>query len=309
MKRNGELNFLRFSFSIIILVFHWSLTFKYGVITNGNIGVEFFFILNGLFMCKKAEQESQIGKPIAIADTTWHFLVGKIQKFYPYYVCVILLQLLIRFVIIKGMSMTWVSKELFYSIPTFSLSFMVLNYKTASLYVGNTWYLSSMLVVMLMIYPLLLKSFDNHSKITIPLVCMFLLGYLYQTNGSIMVWESWSGCCYYATLRALADISFGICIYVVSGVLKKRFGRYHNSIIVRMFFTVFKILCYYLVFALLLERERQQIIYMFFCGWVWGLLYHIQSWVIQFLIQGSAGIWQISTSNFCVPWFYEVYST
>lgn len=254
-KQNGELNLLRFVFSIIILIFHWNLTFKYGVVTNGNIGVEFFFILNGFFMCRSAENR-KLAPTDRIGSSTWTYLMGKIRKFFPYYLCVVLLQLIVRFIIIKHEDAAYVGQELFKSIPTFTLSFMVLNYKTASLYVGNTWYLSSMLVVMLMLYPLLLKSYDSHAKITIPLICLFLLGYLYQTNESIMVWESWAGLCYFATLRALADISFGACVYGICSAMTKKFAAASENIVVRIFFTLVKILCYFIVFRFAMGKGK-----------------------------------------------------
>lgn len=254
-KQNGELNFLRFAFSIIILIFHWNLTFNYGIVKNGNIGVEFFFILNGFFMCRSAEKQSLDLPPYQIADTTWRFLMDKIKKFFPYYICVILVQLLVRDILIRDMSIRMAWEELYKSIPTFSLTFMVLNYKSVSLYVGNTWYLSSMLVVMMMLYPLLLKSYHNHSKITIPLICIFTLGYLYYTNNSIMVWESWAGICYYATLRAMSEIAFGICVYGIYTVIINKFGKYSGNITLRIFFTLIKCLCYYFVFRFVFSER------------------------------------------------------
>lgn len=253
-RQNGELNLLRFVFSVIILIFHWNLTFNYGVVKNGNIGVEFFFILNGFFMARSAEKK-KLDSPARIADTTWRFLMDKVRRFFPYYLCVVLLQLIVRDILIRRTGAAGIGEALFRSLPTFSLSFMVLNYKSVSLYVGNTWYLSSMLVAMLMLYPLLLKSYDTHAKITFPLLSMFLLGYLFYTNGSVMVWESWAGWCYYATLRAVSEISFGVCVYGVSQAMVNKFEPCKNSLPLRICLTLVKVLCYFLVFRYAFSKD------------------------------------------------------
>lgn len=46
MKKNGEIELLRFVFAMIIVIFHFEFNYKFGIFTQGRIGVEFFFSCN-----------------------------------------------------------------------------------------------------------------------------------------------------------------------------------------------------------------------------------------------------------------------
>ena len=57
VKRNYTLDFLKFVFAVIVMLFHSnSLTNDRGqmIFLNGRIGVEFFFLVSGCLMCESA---------------------------------------------------------------------------------------------------------------------------------------------------------------------------------------------------------------------------------------------------------------
>jgi len=56
MKKNSELEFMRFVAAMMIVLFHFSIEFDLGVFTFGNIAVEFFFLLTGVLAAKSAER-------------------------------------------------------------------------------------------------------------------------------------------------------------------------------------------------------------------------------------------------------------
>lgn len=85
-QKNGELEFFRFLFSIIIVLHHsrYLVGDKNCVLLGGALAVEFFFILSGCLMAQSIEEErihhadtSYIGKD------TFLFLKRKVKGFFP----------------------------------------------------------------------------------------------------------------------------------------------------------------------------------------------------------------------------------
>ncbi len=253
-KRNGEIDLLRFVFCIVIVIHHFNAIYGFNMFSRGYIAVEFFFLVSGYLMAKHAERirlSSEAMPPVG--DGTWKFIIGKIRRFYAYYICAILTQVVVRFVIINHMTFKEIVKSFLGSIPTFTLTFFGLSYSARSLYVGNTWYLSVMIICMFLLYPLLLKSYDTASKVVFPLLAVFLLGYLFETYHSLAAYEKWNGFCYEGILRGLGEMALGASLCPLSGYLTDRFGWLLNSRRpgVKILFTGVKLSCYavVLVFA------------------------------------------------------------
>ena len=75
-KRNGEIDVLRFVFSIFIVLYHFGDVFKVDIARFGFIGVEFFFVVSGVLMARTAKLKKE--KYVT-------FISKKIKSFYPYY--------------------------------------------------------------------------------------------------------------------------------------------------------------------------------------------------------------------------------
>ena len=228
-KRNGEIDLLRFLFSIIIVFFHFNEFYDFGIFARGDIFVEFFFIVTGFLMAKSAEKLARSKEQFTqkeIADSTWKFTFNKVKTIFSYYISVVLIQLIVRYVIMRGSDLRTIVVGLFRSLPTFTLSFFGLIYvDDVSFYVGNTWFLSAMFIAILILFPLMLKAYDHSVKILFPLLGMFLLGYIYTRYGTIVIWANWMGYCYVGILRAVAEIAIGAFLYFLSCVIREKYGK------------------------------------------------------------------------------------
>lgn len=93
---------------------------------------------------------------------------------------------------------------------------------------GVVWYVSSMLICMIILYPLLVKHKDTMLHIVLPLLIVVLLGYLYQT-GTLRTPRKWHDIAFRGTIRAFAEISLGALTYYFTAWLKKldltKFGK------------------------------------------------------------------------------------
>ena len=258
-KRNGEIDFLRFVFCIIIVIHHYNALWDFGLFYRGYIAVEFFFLLSGYYMASHAKEvlKKHNGK-LEVGKETWVFIIRKVKSFYRYYLVAILLQIVIRFILINHINFKQLVIDIFQSIPTFSLTFFVLDYKTRALYVGSTWFLSVMLLCMIILYPLLLKSYDFSSRVLFPLLSLFLLGYLCHNYGSVVEFESWNGFCLEGIVRGIGEISGGATIFSVVEFLKE--SNADNPGVKRKsregLVTVLKVTCYIVVFAFAITGSK-----------------------------------------------------
>ena len=91
---------------------------------------------------------------------------------------------------------------------------------------GPTWYISSMLLNMLILYPLIRKLKDNFWLIAIP-VFLFLGGYFFQTYGTLSNLEDWNGIVLNGTLRGTYTLLAGcICYKIALGLRKIQFSSW-----------------------------------------------------------------------------------
>ena len=93
MKRNGKVDFLRFVFSIVVMLFHirgkYHIKILYdGFITltffnRGNLGVEFFFVLSGFLMARSVFHANQQNRELSVARSTTQFIKRKFIPLMP----------------------------------------------------------------------------------------------------------------------------------------------------------------------------------------------------------------------------------
>lgn len=80
-KRDGNIEILRFLFSLGVVLFHGGLGVR-----GGYLGVEFFFMLTGAFLAKSLDQDSNLKKPEPFVDTcsaSLQYLKKRVIKIYP----------------------------------------------------------------------------------------------------------------------------------------------------------------------------------------------------------------------------------
>ncbi len=251
-KRNGEIDVFRFIFSIIIVFYHFNLLYPMGFFPYGDLCVEFFFIVSGYLMAVQVEKLNvECNRPTLgeTADHTWRFIIKRMGALFAYYISVVILHVIVKEIIINKAALRDLIVGFLRSIPTFTLTFMGLNYRTVTFYVGNTWFLSAMMIAMFILYPLILRNYKYSSKLVCPLMALFLLAYTYSKYGTVVKWEPWDGYFYLGVIRAVTDIALGISLRPLSVYITEKFAWLLNTerIPIKVLLTLAKLSCYAVV--------------------------------------------------------------
>lgn len=243
-KRNGAIDFWKFVFSLVIVLFH---TFHYRSINgiqpfiSGNSSVEFFFLVSGYLMAQSAcknnalyPDKSNLGK------TTFHFMKRKIKGLYPEFAVAWMLSFVVMHLAKESFALTSITKDFLTGIWELCL----LRMSGLAGYRANvvTWYISAMILAMLILYPLLFKFKDTFLFIFAPCLSIFLLGYMYQTFGSLNAGTAWENFYYRGFMRALADMALGCILWKICQGIKK----YQYTQLARILFSTVE-LCGYLI--------------------------------------------------------------
>ena len=134
-KHNGIIGFWKFMFCILILLFHCAEKMgKNGFFESGRIGVEFFFIVSGYLMTKKALNNEE-----------------GLKAFFPY----VIFPFIISF-FVKGI---YKADQIANSI--WNLLLIDMSGVRSTTVIGQTWYISVMLISMLILYPLIRRYKKN----------------------------------------------------------------------------------------------------------------------------------------------------
>lgn len=236
-QRNSEIDLLRFAFSVMILLFHADVFYGNDrPFPSGNFCVEFFFLVSGYLMMQSITKKNRNGTPVSVGRETARFLSRKIAALMPEY----LIAWIISFAVVctaKKLSFSG-AFALFVS-DWWELNFLKMTGLNGGDVNGVIWYISSMLLCMALLYPLVRKFPDTMVFVVLPLMSAFLLGWLYQ-NGTLRTKpQDWMGFTYKGNIRALAEISLGIICYQITGWLK----QLHLSTAGKVLLSVLKWVC------------------------------------------------------------------
>lgn len=230
-KRNTVIDFWKFIFSVVIVMFH-SKEFRDGSewfpFIGGNIAVEFFFIVSGVFM---AASTLKPDNGLSLGKDTFCFIKNKILGLLPN----VYVAWGIAFVIehVGQWDLRLMLQHLIRSI----WELLLLTKSGLGDYVvnGATWYLSAMILSMLLIYPLMKKYKDTFFYIMAPIGFIFLMGITYQNYGGLSSPHTWEGLFYKGMIRAFMEILLGcICFKIgtcFSGISFTKFGRMCVSLV------------------------------------------------------------------------------
>lgn len=212
-KHNGIISFWKFMFSMMIVVYHFFTTVKLKYFARGDLGVEFFFIVSGYLMAKNANKIENIENK-DVGKTTWSYIWKKIKAMFPYILPAYIISIFVKssfrtFKLYQYIRSIW-------NILLLDMSGIVTTYM-----LGQTWYISAMLISMLILYPLILKYKKNFTYLIAPIIVLFVGGYISHTYGNLAGVWTWSGVIYKGLLRALFEITIGVIAYEVSGKIQK----------------------------------------------------------------------------------------
>ncbi len=228
-KHIGSIDFLRFVFSMVIVIFHakhFDIAPEGTLFSHaGYVAVEFFFLVSGFLMAgtlaRKADTPCE-----NLGRETLQFVWSKIRPILlTYSMCVVFS--FISNSIQEGYSLSDAVREFLRAI------FDILLLRAAGIGVANvtsaTWYLSAMFMAMLILYPMMRKWKQNFTLIAAPLIVLFGLGYASQTYGHLNLQVKEWKLVYPGIIRALTELSLGAICYAVCQKLKTvrftNFGR------------------------------------------------------------------------------------
>lgn len=181
MKKQTTYNYfidlLKFVFSVIIVFYHsWVFTGEYGLgfFNHGYLAVDFYFIVTGYLMMQSISKEKESKECLGIQ--TLKFTFKKIANLFPY----------VLFSFILGCL-------LIYKREIFSLSLITSNNLISEILQigvlglgypinGATWYLSSMIIVLMCLYPLAKKYKKNYPTLVVPLLLSLVLCLVYSSG-------------------------------------------------------------------------------------------------------------------------------
>ena len=219
-KRNGTLELWRFLFSLYILLFHIEKNFFYkgldssrldvSLCIHGAIGVEFFFLLTGIFLAQSVRKELSAPAPTDdLGGSTLRYLGKKCKGIFP---CHLIAFAVIFIVTVWSERMKWLAAAelLIGSLPDVLLV-QWSGIPSANLN-GVEWYLSVMLISSAVIYPLCRRYASVFSKVAAPVAGCMIIGYLGQKYGRLTEVNLWDGLFYKSMLRGFAEILIGVFI-------------------------------------------------------------------------------------------------
>lgn len=219
-KRNCEFDFWKFVAAIYVVLVHSYNLFQgdFLVAKSGYLAVEFFFIVSGFMFAGSVFRDDRPFSKHTIGAETWKFLWKRINGFLPYY--------LIGFTVSATLlsirrnvplaSMAQHPEIIFDIIPLRECGFPIMDL------FGVSWYLSSLLMAMLIMYPMFRFAKEMFSDWLAPLFAIMLLGHLYMAYGKIggmHVQKSLCGLLTVNTLRAISEMCLGVTAYRVSKLI------------------------------------------------------------------------------------------
>ena len=228
-KHNGKISFWKFMFSLMIVALHLGVSHrevKYSF-DAGSIAVDFFFIVSGYLFCKKClsfkeDKNKEIGKK------TFDFFVSKIKQFLPYIIFLWIIS--IPFAVLINKYTLWDFERAFFNL----LYIPIFNNPIYNIY-GITWYISAMIIVESILFPLLIKYKKNFIYIISPIIVFFIGNYLFIKYGNIAGPWNVDVLCYKGILRAFFGINIGLILYALKMILEKikltEFSRFSLTIL------------------------------------------------------------------------------
>lgn len=208
-KRNATVEMLRFIFAIVIVIFHFGQkNYINNWCSNGYLGVEFFFLLSGWFLAKNAQGQDSSD----IGGETFAFVTKKIATFaVPYYACWIGAYLITN--IMLHSSLKEFNFNFLRSIP--EALFLRSTGMQMVCYISQTWYISAMLLTIILCYPLICKLKNLYMYWIAPLITFFILGLLSLKCGTLGDVDALIGIFTKGFLRGLAVMNLGVFMYGV----------------------------------------------------------------------------------------------
>lgn len=189
---NGKVDLLKLIFAFFIMTLHYKwrpVLFCVGnhqiiLAQSGYYAVVFFFIVSGALFCISAHNKQLIWSRdmslSQIASDTQNFIIRKYLTFIPWYLFALFIYICVD-LIIDLVPIKRIISNVFWSIP----SCLLLGYTgfdnkevyQGGYYVGASWYISALMFMYCIFFPIIRWSYDVFVKIITPIliVCMLYI--------------------------------------------------------------------------------------------------------------------------------------
>ncbi len=238
-SRNGAIDFLKFIFSLMVVQFHSSnLTkIKTTPFVGGAIAVEFFFLVSGYLMAASISRYKE--NEIMVGRDTRHFMLHKIRGLCPE----IFIAWGIGFVV-QHMGKENTLSSLLKDLMTGVWDLFFLRESGLEGFRANpaAWYISAMLLAMLVLVPLFLKNRDVFLNVWAPILAIAALGYLSKNVGDLRGPTDWLGFCYKGWLRAVGELCLGAICWGICQNVRKMGDSF--TLLARILLTMLEAGCY-----------------------------------------------------------------
>ena len=234
-RRNSMLDLLKFIFAFMIVLYHLYnvLQAKNPPFRGASLSVEFFFIVSGYLMAVSAFRKPYSEKETLGKDTR-NFIGHKIARLLPNYYVAWLSGFILKEIVLYHHGFKALLKQAATSLP--ELLFITESGLTATRSVHAAWYISAMLIVMAIYYPLMRRNRDVFLNLLAPLLTLFMLGIGSQNFANLsgshtLVW----GLMFKTLYRGFMAIIYGCVIFRLSqwlsGIDFNKFGKLLLSLI------------------------------------------------------------------------------
>ncbi len=297
-KRNGKIDFLKFLFAIIVLIHHtrYVVGDENSLFLGGSLAVEFYFLVSGYLMMAGIQKMKE--RPVSLGAETGAFLLKKYKSFCP--------EIIISYIF--AFAVTYIGgKTGFFKLLATSFSDVLLLGMTGLRIKpvnGAIWYLSSMLLAMAILYPLVRKFGKTAVNVIIPVLSLVLLGWFCGNGDSPRNPTGWIGWTYRGNLRALAELGIGIFLYgVVERVKKVDF-----TVFGRILLTLAEYACYGLFILYMYREKASRMDYFFILLLALGLIISFSQKGIDTVVFDGRFSW-LGRFSFSVYLSHHFYST
>lgn len=222
-KKNGNIEFMRFIFCLIIIFLHTGTRFLDDFnktaptfFRNGRISVEFFFIVSGYLMMHSL---SKVNNNLPIHKNTFDFMLKKLLGIFPYHLFAFFITAVVYFSLRHTSPAADFVKLIQFMPNLFLIQRLGLPEKQL---MAAEWYISAMLICMFIICPLALKFGKNFSRLFCPVSSVLLIGIIVHQTGMLgsPAKFMFGGIVNKGLVRAFAEICLGIFAFEVASKLR-----------------------------------------------------------------------------------------
>lgn len=214
-NKNFLIEMMRFIMASYIMLFHIRDISPIGEwFVHGNAAVSFFFILSGFLMAKKTNTIMADSVKADVVEESYKYIIKRLKSLYSSYFIIFMISLL--YMIIRHRIQidigSWI-KEL--------LLLQTIDVNSSSL-VPQSWYLSALLILSFVIYPIILFTGEYYIKILAPIISLFTFGYLSNKYGYLGGVLTIDFCMTKGILWGISGLNFGIFLFGVRDILKNK---------------------------------------------------------------------------------------